>query len=266
MERTSQLEWHPSLRDPTGRRNGKPRTIGKTMVIDKGMGLYTLDDLLQTAASYIDIIKIGFGTTPLYPTDILRKKIDLAKRYGISIMPGGTFLEIAVSQNVVDEYFDMIGQLGFNAIEVSDGTIEIGRELRNELIGRGLERRLTVFTEYGKKKWGFQTDIDMLTETVLQDIRCGASLVAIEARESGTGVGIFDENGVCRDAEVQQIVRQIPDPGWIMWEAPQKSQQVHLLNMLGPDINLGNVAPQDILSLETLRRGLRSDTFGFGLR
>lgn len=265
MDLTSQPEWHPLLRDPTGRRNAKPRKSGQTMVIDKGLGLHAFEDLLSTSASYIDLVKIGFGTSPLYPTDLLKEKIELARKHGIQMMPGGTFLEVAVSQNAVSECFHMIRSLGFSAIEVSDGTIDMSRPLRNELILRGLESDLTVFTEYGKKLFGSTIDLEELLDTVHEDMACGASIVTIEARESGAGVGIFDANGRVRDDELQQIVEKLPEQSKIMWEAPQKSQQVHLLQTLGPEVNLGNVAPHDIYSLESLRRGLRSDTFSLGL-
>jgi phosphosulfolactate synthase len=264
MDATSQLEWHPLLKDPTGRRQAKPRTSGKTMVIDKGLGLHAFEDLLQTAASHIDIIKIGFGTSPLYPLSVLKRKIELASHYGIDMMPGGTFLEVAVSRHAVDAYFEMIQHLGYSAIEVSDGTIELDRALRSDLIRRGADSNLTIYTEYGKKYRGSQIELEQLIETVLIDLQCGASLVTIEARESGEGVGIFDENGVCRDDQLQDIVGHLPDAKPIMWEAPQKSQQIHLLTNLGADVNLGNIAPQDVFSLESLRRGLRSDTFAFG--
>lgn len=260
MDVTSRLEWHPLLLDPTCSRSAKPRTCAKTMVIDKGLGLHAFEDLLQTSAPYIDILKIGFGTSPLYPIDLLKRKIEMARQQHIAIMPGGTFLEVAVAQRAVTDFFDTIRLLGFNAIEVSDGTIELGRAERNDLIRRGADAGLTVFTEYGKKLWGSTIDVELLLETVLIDVQHGASLVTIEARESGKGVGIFDANGRCKDEELQLIIGQLSDPDRILWEAPQKEQQVYLLKAIGPAVNLGNVAPQDIYSLETLRRGLRSDT------
>jgi phosphosulfolactate synthase len=230
------------------------------MVIDKGLGLNAFEDLLQTAAPYMDILKMGFGTTPLYPFGLLKRKIELARQHHISIMPGGTFLEVAVANGAVADFFDTVRLLGFNAIEVSDGTIEMERCVRNELIRRGVDAGLTVYTEYGKKLWGSAIDIEQLLETMLIDVEHGAALVTVEARESGKGVGIFDADGRCRDDDLQAIMRQIAHPEQLLWEAPNKEQQVYLLKALGPTVNLGNVAPQDIFSLETLRRGLRSDT------
>lgn len=261
MDVTSQLEWHPQLRDPTGCRTFKPRSCGITMVIDKGLGLHAFEDLLETSAPYIDLLKIGFGTTPLYPVGLLKRKIELAREYQVATMPGGTFLEVAVAQHTLTDFFDTIGGLGFTAVEVSDGTIEMDRSVRNSLIRRAREAGLTVYTEYGKKLWGSVINTEQLLETVLLDLQHGAELVTIEARESGEGVGIFDEDGECRDEELRSILGQLPDPGRILWEAPQKQQQIHLLKIAGCSVNLGNIAPQDVYSLESLRRGLRSDTF-----
>ncbi|UJF36371.1 phosphosulfolactate synthase [Paenibacillus hexagrammi] len=260
MEVTSQLIWNPVLADPTGQRQMKPRTLGKTMVIDKGLGLNAFEDLLSTSSNHIDMIKIGFGTSPLYPQLLLKKKIEMAKALGISIYPGGTFLEVAVVQNAVASLFDMISALGFTGIEVSDGTIKMDRKLRNELILRGLESGFEVYTEYGKKGWGSSIELDELIETVALDAEYGAELVTIEARESGMGVGIFDAQGNCKDEELHKVLSSVPSPGILLWEAPLKSQQVHLIQLLGADVHLGNISSQEIISLEALRRGLRSDT------
>lgn len=260
MDVTSQLEWPAGLQDPSGCRQAKPRNQGITMVIDKGLGLHAFEDLLHTAAPYIDLIKLGFGTSPLYPAELLKTKLQMARQAGIETMPGGTFLEVAVVQGEVENCFRLIRELGYTAIEVSDGTIDLSRSKRDELIGRGLNADLKVYTEYGKKYWGSKIELDLLIETVIEDVQQGAALVTIEARESGEGVGIFDEKGVCRDDMLHSMIRLFPDPERVLWEAPQKSQQVHLLKKLGPGVHLGNIAPQDVFALETLRRGLRSDT------
>lgn len=259
----SQLDWHPYLLDPTGKRQEKPRKTGRTMIIDKGLGIRAFEDLLETAGHYIDMIKIGFGTSALYPHRMLAKKIVLAKKHNIFILPGGTFLEVAVSRKVVNSFFETITSLDFNSIEISDGTIDISRELRNELIDRSIEKGLAVFTEYGKKISNNNMDADVLVETVHKDLEQGAELVTVEARESGVGVGIFDQNGECSEEDIRRIADRFPDQGKdiLMWETPLKSQQTQFIQTLGADVNLGNVAPQDILSVEALRRGLRSDTF-----
>ncbi|TBL79886.1 phosphosulfolactate synthase [Paenibacillus thalictri] len=264
MEVSSRLDWHPLLSDPTASRTAKPRALGKTMVIDKGLGLNAMLDLMETAADHIDFLKIGFGTSPLYKIKLLKNKIDHAKANDIIVYPGGTFLEVAIRQNNIDAFFDMVAFLGFNGLEVSDGTIELSRELRSELIERGVDAGLTVITEYGKKCWGSSIEIGELIETVAIDCSKGASLVTIEGRESGKGVGIYDENGDCKDEEISLVLQGVADSGRLLWEAPHKDQQVHLLTLLGTQINLGNIAPQDIISLEALRRGLRSDTLKLG--
>lgn len=258
--------WHPALLDPTASRSPKPRASGKTMVIDKGLGLHAYADLLETATSYIDIIKFGFGTAPLYPPELLKRKIELARERGLTVIPGGTFLEVAVANGLTNAFFEMAGKLGFTGVEVSDGTIEMDGKLRKSLIRKAGEHGFEVYTEYGKKGWGSRVEVQELIDTVISDIQNGAELVTIEARESGAGVGIFDEKGECRDEEVQAVLDQIPSPHLLLWEAPQKQQQVHLIQMLGPDVNLGNIAPQDIFALEALRRGLRSDTFHLGAK
>jgi phosphosulfolactate synthase len=264
MKVTSHVEWNPVLADPTGRRQIKPRTLGKTMVIDKGLGLHAFEDLLETSAAHIDLLKIGFGTSPLYPLPVLHQKIKMANAHDICVYPGGTFLEVAISQHAIPSFFEMILHLGFTGLEVSDGTIELSRKLRNELILMGLDEGLQVITEYGKKGWGSSIEIEELIETVSEDVEFGADLVTIEARESGMGVGIFDEQGNCKDDELEKVLTAIPGQQILLWEAPLKNQQVHLMKLLGPDIHLGNIASHDIISLEALRRGLRSDTLSFG--
>jgi phosphosulfolactate synthase len=264
MEHNAKLDWHPKLADPTGRRERKPRSAGQTMVIDKGLGLRAYEDMLRMGAPYIDVIKLGFGTSALYPKELLQRKIELARDAGIHIMPGGTFLEVAVEKGEVDSFLETIVSYGFSAIEVSDGTIEMNRNLRSALIVKGIDVGLTVVTEYGKKVTGSSIELDELAQTVEIDMELGALFVTIEARESGKGVGIFDENGDTKTDDLEAVIRSVADGSQLMWEAPLKSQQADLLQALGPNLNIGNVAPEDILSLEALRRGLRSDTFHLG--
>ncbi|KRE34951.1 phosphosulfolactate synthase [Paenibacillus sp. Soil522] len=277
MKSSPYAVWSPELNDPSGlRKASDPETDnhgaghaegrGQTMVIDKGLGRNAFMDLIEIAADYIDCVKFGFGTAPLYNTELLLYKIKLAKRNNITVMPGGTLLETAVQQDVVPAFFDTICSLGFNGIEVSDGTIELSRSKRTELIQEGRKRGLRVVTEYGKKLSGSLIDATLLAITAEGDWEAGAELVTIEARESGVGVGLFDADGECREEVLESILEFVPDTKRIMWEAPLKHQQVHLLRKFGSDVHLGNISPNDTLSLETLRRGLRSDTFGFGIQ
>mgnify|MGYP001292061351 CR=1 FL=1 len=255
--------WPAALRDPSGRRAAKPRRTGRTMVIDKGLGLRAFEDMLAAAADYIDIVKFGFGTSCLYPPELLRRKTAAAAAAGVLTMPGGTLLEAAAARGLADAFFASAAAFGFTAIEVSDGTIEMNRDLRSALIVKALDAGFTVVTEFGKKRAGFRPDAEELAKTVEIDTALGAEFVTIEARESGKNAGIFDENGSFRAEDAEAIVRAVPC-GLLMWEAPLKTQQAKLLQLLGPDLNIGNVAPEDALALEALRRGLRSDTFAFG--
>jgi phosphosulfolactate synthase len=234
------------------------------MVIDKGLGIRAFEDLLDASGEHIDLIKLGFGTSPLYPLRVLSRKIELAREHGVDIMPGGTFLEVAVQQNQIRHYLDSVVRLGFTAMEVSDGTIELDRGLRSDLIREGVNRGLTVVTEYGKKCAGSRIDVEQLVETIQIDASCGAALITVEGRESGIGVGIYNDRGQAEETEIAEVVRQVQRPDLLLWETPRKSQQVQFLQLLGPDVNLGNIAPEDVMSLEALRRGLRSDTFHFG--
>lgn len=258
---TTGIEWPSQLLDPTGRRQPKPRAQGCTMVIDKGLGASAFADLIRVSGAYIDIVKLGFGTSALYPPALLREKIELATREGIRVIPGGTMLEAAVKLDVVPAFFRQVLALGFNGIEVSDGTISLGRRERDDLIRDGVSLGLRVYTEYGKKLFGSRIDVEDFARTAERDWACGAELVTVEARESGVGVGLFDENGRCREEELRYLATVVPQPERVMWEAPLKDQQVALIKAFGSDVNLGNIAVQDVIALETMRRGLRSDTF-----
>lgn len=262
METTVNLKWPSPLADPSGRRLGKPRSEGITMVIDKGLGRHAFEDLMATSGAYIDIVKFGFGTSPLYPADLLTDKIEMAKRNRITVIPGGTLLETAVARDMAPAFFRQVLALGFSGIEVSDGTIELPREQRDSLIRDACGLGLRVFTEYGKKIFGSRIDVLDFAETAERDFAAGAELVTVEARESGIGVGLFDENGACREQDLNEMLRVIPNRGRILWEAPLKEQQVQLIKSVGPEVNLGNIPVQDVMALETMRRGLRSDTFG----
>lgn len=267
MTKASKAVWHRTLHDPSGHRDyGPVRHKGKTMVIDKGIGLNGFADLLQVAGPYMDVIKLGFGTAVLYEPELLKRKIELAKSHGLIIMPGGTLLETAVQQRLAGSFFDTICELGFNGIEVSDGTIELSRKQRTDLIKEGKQRELLVLTEYGKKTAGSLIDPEQLAITADYDLAAGAAWITVEARESGIDVGLFDEKGNCREQTIEQILAEMTNQDCLMWEAPLKQQQAYLLQQFGPNVHLGNIPPSDALALEAMRRGLRSDTFEFGMR
>lgn len=258
--------WTASLVDPSACRLQKPRQKGLTMIIDNGMGLLAFRDLLETAAPFIDFIKLGYGTSALYPHDILKQKTELARRHQILIHPGGTFFEVATLKGNLEEYLHTLQQLGFNALEISDGTVEIPANFRSHAIRTAFDMGFTVLSEYGKKVKGSQVDIGKLEETFEQDTKSGAAYLIVEGRESGKGVGIYDDQGQADMERLQQIRERFGQAvDSLIWEAPHKEQQVELLKFFGPHINFGNVAPIDVYSIESLRRGLRSDTFFFGL-
>ncbi|MGG3279235.1 phosphosulfolactate synthase [Paenibacillus solani] len=277
MNNSLRTFWPVEICDPSGLRenpeHGKKNyetfgvmERGMTMIIDKGLGRNMFSDVIETASDYIDCLKFGFGTAPLYQTEILLYKINLAKQYGITVMPGGTLLETAVQQDVVSSFFNTISRLGFNSIEVSDGTIEMSRKKRTELIREGKQRGFRVFTEYGKKQSGSLIDADKLAYTMDADLEAGAEFITVEARESGIGIGIFDKDGECREEMIDNIIETVPDASKLLWEAPLKQQQAMLLRKFGSNVHLGNIQPTEVLALETMRRGLRQDTFELGVK
>lgn len=260
MRDTGNSFWPTNWLDPSRQRPEKPRSTGLTMVIDKGLGLQAFQDVLDIAAPFIDIYKLGFGTSVLYPLEILKTKIDKAKAHGIDIMPGGTFCEIACTQASFESYLSRVKELGYNAIEISDGTFSFSRKERDRMIDLAAREGLKVFAEFGKKAEGFCAEMEELVSTLQADLQAGASFTIVEARESGT-VGIFNRQGEVDDAFLQAVERACgAHRHRLIWEAPRKNQQLALLHTLGLDVNLGNIATGDIMAVETLRRGLRGDT------
>lgn len=252
--------WMDVLEFPLRERFKKPREQGLTMVIDKGLGLNETKDLLKTAGAYIDFLKLGFGTSGLYPQGLLEEKIDLVKASGIDIYPGGTFLEIAVLQGKLKNYLSLARELGYTAIEISDGTIKIPQEVREEAISTALAYDLKVLTEVGNKNPQDHAEVGHYIAQILRDLELGACKVILEGRESGKGAGFYDPQGRFLADEVEQVLSAVGDPQLLIWEAPLKQQQLELILRFGPNVNLGNIAPAEILSLEALRVGLRGDT------
>lgn len=254
------------VESPLEGRSAKPRTTGHTMVIDKGLGLSQTSDLLELASPYIDYVKLGFGTAALYPSQLLRAKVSLVRSYGVGIYPGGTFLEVAVTQDALAGYLRRVKEFGFTHVEVSDGTISLTPEERAVAIARARDLGLEVVTEVGKKDGAVLIDPEEALAQIQADLEHGACKVIIEGRESGKGVGIYDEAGRVKKGELEAIVAGLNDPSILMWEAPHKAQQEELLIRFGPDVSLGNIAPAEIMAVEALRCGLRGDTLKEGLR
>lgn len=238
----------------------KPRATGYTMVLDKGMGIHATADLLQMAAHVIDSIKLTFGTSAFYEESVLREKIALVQEAGVDIYPGGTFLEAAVAQGKVADYVRRARELGFNTIEVSDGTIEMDAATRGDIVKLAKDAGFKVLTEVGKKDPKDAITTTTMHEQIAADLAQGADKVIVEARESGHGVGIFDSSGDVQTEMVEEILGGINNVEDLIWEAPIKSQQQWLILEFGPNVNLGNIPPEDILALEALRCGMRGDT------
>ncbi len=245
---------------PLEGRHPKPRQLGLTMVIDKGMGLGETMDLLNLGADYFDILKVSFGTAALYPLEQLRAKIRAIRSHGITVCPGGTLLEIAILQNRLSQFLARVAGLGFNAIEVSDGTIRMSAAQRGAIITAVLDAGFDVISEVGKKDPTQYIPPAEVVDRIKFDLDYGARLAILEARESGKGVGIFTGDGSVKEAELETIITGLSRPEAVMWEAPLKNQQAYLILRLGVNVNLGNVPPSDVYALEALRLGLRADT------
>jgi len=237
-------------------RNDKPRTNGITMVMDKGLSNKEVEFMLDAAAPYIDIVKLGWATAHLAPR--LEEKIALYHSAGIPVYFGGTLFEAFLVRGQFDEYRNTLQRYKITHCEVSDGSLELDHAEKCTYITE-LAKDFVVYSEVGSKdaekiiapyKW-----IKMMKD----ELDSGSTIVIAEAREAGN-VGIFRGTGEVRSGLVDEILTQIPSEK-ILWEAPQKAQQTYFIKLLGANVNLGNIATNDIIPLETLRLGIRSDTF-----
>jgi phosphosulfolactate synthase len=236
-------------------RSAKPREQGITHVIDRGLSVAEVDGLLEVAGESVDIVKLGWGTAVVSAN--LEPKLKRYADHGIPVVLGGTLTEVAIRQGRVDGLIAWLRELGLRHVEISDGTVEIEPDVKRELIER-LAGEFTVFAEVGSKDVDFIMAPYVWVEQIERDLQAGAWKVIAEARESGTA-GIYRHDGEPRTGLIEEIAHSI-DPGKLIFDAPQQGQQVWLLKHFGTECNLGNIAPADVLSLETLRLGLRSDT------
>lgn len=241
-------------------REQKPRNIGLTMIIDTGIGIQLFRDYLELASDYIDYIKLGFGTLSLTPLQILKEKLKLAKEHQVALYPGGTFFECFAVEGKEEAYFQQLVEWGFTWVEISDGTIPLEANNRRQAIRTAKSMGLNVITEIGKKKEGYTVSLSQLAEQFWADLNEGARHIVIEGRESGKNIGVFNREGELDQRYVEWVHQAIPTHR-LIWEAPRKSQQIQFIELLGTHANLGNISFKDILSLESFRRGLRSDTF-----
>lgn len=257
------------MRSPSRRRrNGMFEYLGDTergergwtMVLDKGLGLNALEDLLAVGGSFIRLVKFGWGTSMLLDRDLLARKIEAIRARRLEVCPGGTFLELAYARGEVARFFSELRDLGFSSVEVSDGTVDISSRAKLDLIKRARDLGFNVLSEVGKKTLAedMRLGFDERAQLVCRELAAGSEKVILEARESGS-LGIFEPGGEVREELVTALADRLPVDR-LLFEAPRKDQQVWLIRRFGPGVHLGNVPPDDVLSLETLRQGLRGDT------
>jgi phosphosulfolactate synthase len=236
-------------------RSAKPRQQGLTHVLDRGLSVSEVDGLAEVAGEYVDVVKLGWGTA--VATGNLERKLERYRHHGIPVVLGGTLTELAIAQDRLDTLIEWLRELGLEYLEISDGTIELRHEDKLELITR-LSSEFTVLSEVGSKDNTRIMAPYRWVEQIERELEAGAWKVIAEARESGTA-GIFRHDGEVRMGLIDEIVHAVA-PEKILFEAPLKDQQVWFVRRFGADVNLGNISPDDVLSLETIRLGLRSDT------
>lgn len=237
-------------------RTRKPRQYGFTMAMDKGLSCRQVEDFLSVASDHVDIVKLGWGTSFVTPN--LQDKLKVYKDANIPVYFGGTLFEAFIIRDQFEDYQRILDKYGMEYAEVSDGSIELDHDQKCEYVQK-LSKQVTVLSEVGSK------DVEKIIppykwiELMTKELDAGAWKVIGEARESGN-VGLFRSTGEVRSGLVQEILTKIPFEK-IIWEAPQKAQQVWFIKLLGANVNLGNIAPTEVIPLETIRLGLRGDTF-----
>jgi phosphosulfolactate synthase len=239
-------------------RSVKPRQVGLTHVLDRGLSVAEVDGLIEVVGASVDIVKLGWGTA--LATGNLDRKLARYREHGIPTVLGGSLTELAIAQRQLEKLIEWVKELGLTYFEISDGTIALEHDRKLELIER-LARDFTVLSEVGSKDdTGAITPPYLWVEQMRAELGAGAWKVIAEGRESGTA-GIFRPDGEVREGLIQEIVHAI-DADSILFDAPRKDQQVWFVRHFGPNVNLGNVPVDEVLALETLRLGLRSDTRG----
>jgi phosphosulfolactate synthase len=237
-------------------RNLKPRLAGITMVMDKGLSPDEARNFLSVAHPHVDIVKLGFGTSFVTPN--LREKLEIYRSYDMPVYFGGTLFEAFLIRNQFSDYIDVCREYGVEYMEVSDGSITIPHAEKCGYIEK-LTKYGKVLSEVGSKDAAHIIPPYKWIELMSAELNAGSTYVIAEAREAGN-VGIYRGSGEVREGLVQEILTQIPGEK-ILWEAPQKAQQLYFIELLGANVNLGNIAPSEVLPLETMRVGLRGDTF-----
>jgi phosphosulfolactate synthase len=236
-------------------RLNKPRMNGVTMVLDKGLSIKETEFFLENAAPYIDFIKLGWGTAVIVPN--LETKIKLIQSFGVDVYFGGTLFEIFILKNMFKDYISIVKKFNLKHVEVSDGTISIEHSDKCDYI-KQLALDFTVFSEVGSKDEKVEFGIEKWVEMMEHEYAAGSQKLIIEAREAGN-VGIYNDKGEVKTDLMEAILNKFSAEN-ILWEAPAKSQQSWFIKKIGANVNLGNISPTEVISLETLRLGLRSDT------
>ena len=233
-----------------------PERTGIAMVMDKGLSLREAEDFVETAGHLADFVKLGFGTS--VAGNKVREKVRIYQQADIRVYVGGTLFEAFVIRNMFDEYLMYIDQLGLDSVEVSDGSMIMDHDVKCEYIHK-LSKNFTVLSEVGSKESGILIAPGRWIEMMQKELQAGSYKVIGEARESGN-VGIYRPTGKAHVALINKILAKVP-AGQLLWEAPLKPQQVWFIKHFGANVNLGNIAPSELIPLETLRLGLRGDTF-----
>jgi len=242
-------------------RSSAPRSAGMTMVIDTGLGVAATADILEVAGDYIDLWKFSFGTSVFVRPTVLERKLELINARKILSCPGGTLFEAAILQHPCRAYATRAAEVGFTAVEISDGTIELSAFRRKRAIDCARNAGLVAITEVGKKDPNAQPPLAKLAEQARRDLEWGAQWVIVEGRESGTSVGVYDDEGNVAADGLETFARILGDQvDRLIWEAPLKHQQTALIERFGVNVGLGNIAPERALALEALRLGLRFET------
>jgi phosphosulfolactate synthase len=237
-------------------RTVKPRENGVNMIMDKALSTREAEDMVSASGDYVDLVKLGFGTS--YFTNNNKEKVKIYQAAGMDVYLGGTLFEACYVRGKLDEYLKFIDDLGINTLEVSDGSIVLPHDEKLELISK-LAKNYKVLSEVGSKEEGILIAPAKWISMMQTELEAGSWKVIAEARESGN-VGIYRPNGSAHTILVNKILAKV-DGDRILWEAPKKPQQVWFIKLLGHNVNLGNIAPNDVIPLETLRAGLRGDTF-----
>jgi len=236
-------------------RSAKPRADGITHVIDRGLSIAEVDGMVEVAGGYIDIVKLGWGTA--LATGNLDRKLERYRAHQIPVVLGGTLTELAIAQDRLDRLIAWVHELGLEHFEISDGTIALEHDRKLELIDR-LAREFRVMSEVGSKDAEVEFEPEEWTRWIREELDAGAWKVIAEAREGGTA-GIFRPSGEMRTGLVDEIAHEV-DVADLVWEAPTKGSQAWFVKQFGPEVNLGNIPPDEVIPLETLRLGLRGDT------